>query len=253
MDNRLQIKSVIKSFSGRENIIPIPVVYIELLGDYHIAAFLNQLIYWSDKTKRKDGYFYKSYKEWKEELFLSRYQIDKSIDKLKELGLIKTSLKKANGAPTLHYKVDMDRLTEWICEKLTNGNAKNSQMEMRETYKSLTETTTEINKHRETSDTSQIFQLVSNELEMIQSPLKVQELEELIKDLGNEALDIVKVATDYTRDNNKGINYLIKVLTNWIKEDVDTKEKAENKVKPKTKKQSSNIDGMLDDLVGSDS
>ena len=249
MDNRLQIKSVIKSFSGRENIIPIPVVYIELLGDYHIAAFLNQLIYWSDKTKRKDGYFYKSYKEWKEELFLSRYQIDKSVDKLKELGLIKTSLKKANGAPTLHYKVDMDRLTEWICEKLTNGNVKNSQMELSKTDKSLTEITTEIT----TDSVSESFQYISNHLEIIQSPLKIQEIEELIKDLGNEALDIIKVATDYTRDNNKGINYLIKVLTNWIKEDVDTKEKAENKVKPKNKKQSSNIDGMLDDLLGSDS
>lgn len=98
---------------------------------------------------------------------------------------------------------------------------------------------------------SESLKHISNELEMIQSPLKIQEIEELIKDLGNEALDIVKVATDYTRDNNKGINYLIKVLTNWIKEDVDTKEKAENKVKPK--KQSSNIDGMLDDLLGSDS
>lgn len=100
---------------------------------------------------------------------------------------------------------------------------------------------------------SESLKHISNELEMIQSPLKIQEIEELIKDLGNEALDIIKVATDYTRDNNKGINYLIKVLTNWIKEDVDTKEKAENKVKPKTKKQSSNIDGMLDDLLGSDS
>lgn len=98
---------------------------------------------------------------------------------------------------------------------------------------------------------SESLKHISNELEMIQNPLKIQEIEELIKDLGNEALDIVKVATDYTRDNNKGINYLIKVLTNWIKEDVDTKEKAENKVKPK--KQSSNIDGMLDDLLGSDS
>lgn len=118
---------------------------------------------------------------------------------------------------------------------------------------------TEENKTRENNtsinrDTvTEIFSYISNELEMIQSPLKIQEIEELIKDLGNEALDIVKVATDYTRDNNKGINYLIKVLTNWIKEDVDTKEKAENKVKPKTKKQSSNIDGMLDDLLGSDS
>lgn len=98
---------------------------------------------------------------------------------------------------------------------------------------------------------SESLKHISNELEMIQSPLKIQEIEELVKDLGSNSLDIVKVATEYTKDNNKGINYLIKVLTNWIKEDVDTKEKAENKVKPK--KQSSNIDGMLDDLLGSDS
>ena len=116
---------------------------------------------------------------------------------------------------------------------------------------------TEENKTRENNtsinrDTvTEIFSYISNELEMIQSPLKIQEIEELVKDLGSNSLDIVKVATEYTKDNNKGINYLIKVLTNWIKEDVDTKEKAENKVKPK--KQSSNIDGMLDDLLGSDS
>lgn len=99
---------------------------------------------------------------------------------------------------------------------------------------------------------AEIFSYISNELEMIQSSLKVQEIEHLVNDLGNEALDIVKVATNYTRDNNKGINYLIKVLTNWSKEEVDTKEKAENKVKPKNLKQPNNIDGMLDDLLGSD-
>ena len=144
MDNRDKIKKLIINFSGKDNVIPIPVIYIKLLGDYHTAAFLNQLVYWSDKTKRTDGYFYKTYKEWHEELRLSRYQIDKSISKLKELGLIETALKKANGAPTLHYKLNADKLSTWICEKLTNGIAENSQMELRKTDKSLTETTTEI-------------------------------------------------------------------------------------------------------------
>lgn len=142
--NRNYIASIITKFSGQSNVIPIPVIYLELLGDYHVAAFLNQLVYWSDKTKRKDGYFYKTYKEWHEELRLSRHQIDKSIARLKELGLIETTLKKANGAPTLHYKLDTDALTYWICEKLTNGIAENSQMELSETSKSLTEITTEI-------------------------------------------------------------------------------------------------------------
>ena len=144
MDNRDKVKKLIINFSGKDNVIPIPVIYIKLLGDYHTAAFLNQLVYWSDKTKRTDGYFYKTYKEWHEELRLSRYQIDKSISKLKELGLIETALKKANGAPTLHYKLNTDKLSTWICEKLTNGIAENSQMELRKTDKSLTEITTEI-------------------------------------------------------------------------------------------------------------
>lgn len=236
MDNRNQIKAVIKSFSGKDNSINIPVVYIKLLEDYTTAAFLNQLVYWSDRTKRTDGYFYKSHKEWQDEMCLSRYQVDRAINKLKKLELLEVVKKKANGAPTLHYKLDMDKLTNWICEKLTNGNERNSQMEMRETYKSLTETTTETNKHRETSDTSQIFQLISKELEMIQSPLKVQELEDELNLIKGNKLEITTIAINYCKQNKKGINYLIKVLRNWNNEGVDTKEKALAKVTPKKKK-----------------
>ena len=158
MDNRDKVKKLIINFSGKDNVIPIPVIYIKLLGDYHTAAFLNQLVYWSDKTKRTDGYFYKTYKEWHEELRLSRYQIDKSISKLKELGLIETALKKANGAPTLHYKLNTDKLSTWICEKLTNGIAENSQMELRKTDKSLTETTTEITTETNNNSATKVTQ-----------------------------------------------------------------------------------------------
>ena len=158
MDNRDKVKKLIINFSGKDNVIPIPVIYIKLLGDYHTAAFLNQLVYWSDKTKRTDGYFYKTYKEWHEELRLSRYQIDKSISKLKELGLIETALKKANGAPTLHYKLNTDKLSTWICEKLTNGIDENSQMELRKTDKSLTETTTEITTETNNNSATKVTQ-----------------------------------------------------------------------------------------------
>ena len=118
---------------------------------------------------------------------------------------------------------------------------------------------TEENKTRENNtsinrDTvTEIFSYISNELEMIQSPLKVQELEDELNLIKGNKLEITTVAINYCKQNKKGINYLIKVLRNWNNEGVDTKEKAENKVKPKTKKQSSNIDGMLDDLLGSDS
>lgn len=86
------------------------------------------------------------------------------------------------------------------------------------------------------SDTSQIFQLVSKELEMIQSPLKVQELEDELNLIKENKLEITGVAINYCKQNKKGINYLIKVLRNWNKEGVDTKEKALAKVTPKKKK-----------------
>ncbi|MDH9921946.1 DnaD domain protein [Staphylococcus hominis] len=92
------------------------------------------------------------------------------------------------------------------------------------------------NTNNETRDTSQIFQLVSKELEMIQSPLKVQELEDELNLIKGNKLEITTVAINYCKQNKKGINYLIKVLRNWNNEDIDTKEKALAKVTPKKKK-----------------
>ncbi|MCE4976610.1 DnaD domain protein [Staphylococcus hominis] len=92
------------------------------------------------------------------------------------------------------------------------------------------------NTNNETGDTSQIFQLVSKELEMIQSPLKVQELEDELNLIKGNKLEITTVAINYCKQNKKGINYLIKVLRNWNNEGIDTKEKALAKVTSKKKK-----------------
>ncbi|HHA6636043.1 TPA: conserved phage C-terminal domain-containing protein [Staphylococcus aureus] len=144
MNNRDYISSIITQFSGQNNIIPIPAIYIKITEDYPSAALLNQMIYWSDRTSRKDGYFYKSYNEWFEELHLTEYQVRRATNKLKSFGFVETDLKKANGAPTLHYKVDTKEVSEWILKKLKNGNLRNLRMDSEETQESLTEITTEI-------------------------------------------------------------------------------------------------------------
>lgn len=92
------------------------------------------------------------------------------------------------------------------------------------------------NSSKSDSDTSQIFKLVSRELEMIQSPLKVQELEDELNLIKGNKLEITGVAINYCTQNKKGINYLIKVLRNWNNEGVDTKKKALAKVKSKKMK-----------------
>lgn len=88
--------------------------------------------------------------------------------------------------------------------------------------------------------TTKIFDYINKNLEMIQSPLKVEELEYEINLIKNDAYEIVKIAVDYSKKNNKGINYLIKVIKNWNKEDIDTIEKAKAKVIPKQRKQPKN-------------
>lgn len=132
------MKLLIATYSGNERHITIPKIYLELTNDYPTAALLNQMIFWSDKTKRRDGFFYKTYKEWEEETFLSEYQVRRASKKLKELGFLETKLKKANGSPTLHYKLDMDALSESIVEKLKNRNQRNLSIDSEVTKESLT-------------------------------------------------------------------------------------------------------------------
>ncbi|RIM17660.1 DnaD domain protein [Staphylococcus chromogenes] len=105
---------------------------------------------------------------------------------------------------------------------------------------------TSINRDRD--ETSELFQLISKELEMIQSPLKVQQLEQCIESFNTNKSEIVQVAIDYCKQNNKGINYLIKVLENWNKEGVSSKEEAEKKVKPKKQSSRSALDEIAEEL-----
>ena len=92
------------------------------------------------------------------------------------------------------------------------------------------------NNSKSDSDINQSFSYITNNLEMITSPLKAEELEYELKNVKANKLEIVEVATNYCKENAKGINYLIKVLRNWNNEGVDTKEKALNKITPKKKK-----------------
>lgn len=107
---------------------------------------------------------------------------------------------------------------------------------------------TRINRDRD--DVTNSFKYISNNLEIIQSPLKAQQLEETINDFKDNKLDIVTVATDYCKENNKGINYLIKVLENWNKDGVDTKEKAIAKVTPKQPKEDDYLARKKQEILG---
>lgn len=126
MSNQEEVRSLIAHFSGQTNIITIPKIYIEILDEYNSAAILNQIVFWSDKSARNDGYFYKTYAEWEKEVNLTEYQVRRSIKKLKELGFVETKVKKANGSPTLHYGLNKNNLSIRILEFLKYPTQRNS-------------------------------------------------------------------------------------------------------------------------------
>lgn len=93
------------------------------------------------------------------------------------------------------------------------------------------------NNNNTSNVTAKIFEYISNNLEMIQSPLKIDEIEYEVNLIKDDAYEITKVAVDYCKEKNKGIPYLISILKNWNKEGINTAEKAKAKVEPKKRKQ----------------
>ncbi len=124
--------NLVAQFSGQQNILAIPRPFIHCCGDITSALFLSQLLYWTDKAKRKDGYVFKSYREWEEEIGLSESQIRRATVKLKTEGVLETKLMKANGAPTLHYRIIKNQFEEWILNKLQNGILTNIRIDSEE-------------------------------------------------------------------------------------------------------------------------
>ncbi len=96
------------------------------LGGIEEALFVQQLYYWTDKSKNKDGWVYKTKKQWEEETCLSRKKQDRIRKKLEEMGIIEIKRKKANGAPTLWYKLNVDKVNELLG---ANGKVQKGPME----------------------------------------------------------------------------------------------------------------------------
>lgn len=137
---RTEVFDLIKEFAGQSNILTVPVAFIRYAGSLEAALLLSQILYWSDKTQ--DGWFYKTYKEWDEEIALGEYDVRKASKSLKEKGILETRLKKANGAPTVHYRLKEGEFSESILQYLKNPFFNNSRnLDSSKSEESLTKTT----------------------------------------------------------------------------------------------------------------
>ncbi|HDH5666978.1 TPA: phage replisome organizer N-terminal domain-containing protein [Staphylococcus aureus] len=65
------------------------------------------------------------------------------------------------------------------------------------------------------------------------TPNQMEQLGFAIDDIGTNAFEVVKVGVEYTKSKSAHGGYLIKVLNNWAKENVKTKEDVEHKIAPR--------------------
>ena len=102
------LTAFLRSLAGDVAYIHTPRIFFDLTRDIGVAAMLSQLIYWSDRAVRADGFVYKSSRSWYEEVGASRY----AVQKFNQLPFVITKVLYANGSPTTHYRIDMEKLFE---------------------------------------------------------------------------------------------------------------------------------------------
>lgn len=206
---------------------------------YFLSRPDNWQIYTSEVVKHmNDGQ--KSINSGIQELIKSKYvhRIQKRTDNGVFNGYEYLVYEKPTEMPFSANGLSANGKTENRKGQTTNNNSTNNDL------------TNNKNTNNVTDETSKLFQYISNNLEIIQNPLKAQQLEEAIKDFKDNKLEIVTVATDYCRENSKGVNYLIKVLENWSKDGVNTKEKAISKIKPRNNKEDDYLAKKKQELLG---
>lgn len=91
--------------------------FVEVFGGINEALIIQDLLYWSDKGDREDGFIYKSQNELTNETGLTIRQQNGARKKLNSFaGLIVTERHPIRGAPTLHYKLDLGILLKAILD-----------------------------------------------------------------------------------------------------------------------------------------
>lgn len=95
--------------------------YVALGCGINGALMLSQMVYWSKRTKDRNGFFYKTQDEWEEETGLGRREQETARKKLRELGFVSEHKR---GVPCkVHFKVEHDALYTALIQYAQNSQS----------------------------------------------------------------------------------------------------------------------------------
>ena len=110
MGPRDEVLDLIRQHLGRVNLIPVPVLFLELTGDTDSALLLTQLLYWTERARDDDGWVFKARHDWYAELHLNRYKLDMARRRLRDLSLIEEDHHLVGSRRILHLRVRRTQL-----------------------------------------------------------------------------------------------------------------------------------------------
>ena len=117
------LTEIIKQFSGQHNTLTLQRPYIKFTGSPEGGLLLSQMIYWADRTKDPNGWFYKTYPEWEEEIGIKKRAVSKFASAWVDVGFLETDVRRSpQGTPVVHYRFSIDRFSEKLTDFLESAD-----------------------------------------------------------------------------------------------------------------------------------
>ena len=143
-------QELLSKFAGQDAFITTPRIYYQLTKCLNKSYLLNQIVFYTGKsTMLKDGWFYKTYEEWCEELFLTDRTLRSYFKEFVKKEWIDMRIQKINGIRTPLFRANTEKITLALLAlnlppPEPSGTTQNKQPEQKPTQ---TETISELDNH----------------------------------------------------------------------------------------------------------
>lgn len=114
-----QFFNLISSLCGQDNILTIPRMFIDFTGSHTAALLLSQMLFRQGQKGERE-FFWKTYADWKKETALEEHEVRRISKSFKDRGILETKIKKVQGNPTLHFRINIAELHKQLSSFLTN-------------------------------------------------------------------------------------------------------------------------------------
>ena len=115
--NGNELKQLLIDLLGQKNRLSIHKSLVYFTGSLERALVLDQIIFWSERsTDAKDGWFHKSFDEWREEITLPKSTLNRIFIHFESLGFMERKTKVLRGGRKLFVKANMSIIIDQFVE-----------------------------------------------------------------------------------------------------------------------------------------